>query len=694
MNKNIVLKTLLLSTLLAPCAYGMKKDAKKDLRKRKSFFIYPGSKDVFYLAANGNLKGVKFLIEEVNPANLEAKTPFKETLLHLAARHNQIEIVKYLLTKKVDINAKNKNNETPLFLAVKAGNKTITKLLIKAGANVILKNKKNKTPLHFATEKNNARLIRILLVSIKNKNLLKEYLEQTNSKGLNALHTAAYNGKEEALKLLIKYGADIEAKTVEKEKKIKKKKIKIEDSPSCENTCCDDLSCNCYEVESFLCEETPLILASIRGHVNIVKFLLSKGANVNAKDICGWTALHSTPYEYIAKILLDNKANIETKNKAGQTPIFTANNTNIVKLLLKNGAKINIKDNNNNHTPLLEAVAQGNLKITEILIKNGANIEVENSNSYNALLLACEGFPINPRIAKLLIQKGIGFTVLEKNYYDIISKSPAKTYSLDHCQLGDEQIINVLKKYTRYEKQFKLAMEKLISPSKIKSFLKHLTTERMLKVLLVFIKENFDFIQKEKPVIFTKISPFIQEYSKLGKDKLRNEAKEHIEMLLHSKKISLQNKEIILYALSPSTYLKCFDIVTKADKNTLSYIKKLMLSDNVPTHIKKLALPLLLKNSNEKELTKFFASVCFDSLFLTKAIYKKAVKYAIKHNLKDVNNRTVKKAAIILGKLKTITPIIQKVKQDTFGNNAKKTMCFSDSLVTIKFTPRDEKKKK
>src|SRR4051812_2853485 len=53
------------------------------------------------------------------------KDSYNNNLLHLATRHNDVEIVKYLLNNHVDKNQKNKWNDTPMDLAYVSHNKQL-----------------------------------------------------------------------------------------------------------------------------------------------------------------------------------------------------------------------------------------------------------------------------------------------------------------------------------------------------------------------------------------------------------------------------------------------------------------------------------------------------------------------------------------------------------------------------------------
>ena len=74
-------------------------------------------------------------------------------------------------------------------------------------------------------------------------------------------------------------------------------------------------------------KETPLIRASHNGHLNAVKHLISCGANVNAVDLGGSTALHWAAmrgHVEICKALLEAKANKNMLNAQGKAPIDLA----------------------------------------------------------------------------------------------------------------------------------------------------------------------------------------------------------------------------------------------------------------------------------------------------------------------------------------------------------------------------------
>jgi ankyrin repeat protein len=75
----------------------------------------------------------------------------KNTPLHYAIANKKTEIIKVLLKHpKINVKLKNSYNDTPLHLAVEYGLTDIVKLLIEKGAKINETNRENFTPLHIA----------------------------------------------------------------------------------------------------------------------------------------------------------------------------------------------------------------------------------------------------------------------------------------------------------------------------------------------------------------------------------------------------------------------------------------------------------------------------------------------------------------------------------------------------------------
>ena len=94
-------------------------------------------------------------------------------------------------------------------------------------------------------------------------------------------------------------------------------------------------------------DESALMMAAIKGHVDLVKQLIDKDADVNKS---GWAPLHyaaSGAKSLVISMLLEHSAYIDAESPNGSTPLMMAalyGNADCVKILLEAGADPTLKN--------------------------------------------------------------------------------------------------------------------------------------------------------------------------------------------------------------------------------------------------------------------------------------------------------------------------------------------------------------
>ena len=137
---------------------------------------------------------------------------------------------------------------------------------------------------------------------------------------------------------------------------------------------------------------TPLWAAVASGHLDVVKLLIERKADVDARTLTDSTPLRAAAYIGrldIVSCLVENGADVNACNNSEHTPLMIAcynGHMNVVTYLIERGAKMDLQDKKGN-TALHEAIYKDQFKIAKELAALGAS-QLPNIQRLTPLLLA------------------------------------------------------------------------------------------------------------------------------------------------------------------------------------------------------------------------------------------------------------------------------------------------------------------
>jgi cytohesin len=357
---------LMAALLTVPIGFGLTRraraEAASELQEKTSKSWRQAVSDADYIQ-------IKLHLAHGADANAKVKLS-GDIPLHVAVEKGKIETANLLIQKGADVNAKNSTGITPLHIAAQKSDIKMANLLILKGADVNAKNKYGLTPVSRA------------LLSDGGGRRMVELLVSKGAK-VSALHLAAHRGDIDKVRIILEQSTNVD----------------IRDKAG----------------------HTPLFYAASAGQMHVVEFLISKGADVNAKDNRGG----ETPLFYagdagwknVVELLIEKGADINIRGHDGSGALESAawlGRSDVAELLIAKGADVNAKDKSD-YTPLHAAAQMGLVEIVEMLIAKGSNVDAKTGWGETPLRSAIQGGQI--RVVQVLIDKGVD--VNAKNKYGL-----------------------------------------------------------------------------------------------------------------------------------------------------------------------------------------------------------------------------------------------------------------------------------
>jgi ankyrin repeat protein len=321
---------------------------------------------------------------DVNATEADGTTP-----LHWAVYQNDVDLVDRLIKAGANVNAMNEYGSAPLAEAAATGNTAIIEKLLKAGADPESPNADGQTALMVIARTSNLDAANALLKKKANVNAIEKWHGQT------ALMWATAEKQPEMVKLLIKHGADVNARSL-----VNNWQRQVTAEPRAQARPSGGL--------------TPLIYAAREGCLECVRALVKANAKLDMADPESVTPLivAITNFHFdIAKLLIESGASVNKWDWWGRTPLYCAVDLNtiphggrpdrmsldettslqLIQLLLDKGANPNARlklfppyralgpDRGADQlltmdaTPLLRAAKAGDVPVIKLLLAHGAD---------------------------------------------------------------------------------------------------------------------------------------------------------------------------------------------------------------------------------------------------------------------------------------------------------------------------------
>ena len=335
----------------------------------------------------------------------------KRPAIHQATLDGLIEKVERMVKKGTDVNSRDSYGRTPLHIAAAENHNIDMEVLFNLGADIDAQDSQGRTPLMYAAADGKDGAVSLLVANLADVNIQDvdgmralEWARNSGNSDLTSFlrlitekkSSSNKNLKEPDMQYIIEEALSEKGIQKEIEKRIE---IEVQKAMQKETQLKVDVQVtrNGSQVKEFDqgANKIDLIEAARNGSIADCRQLLSKGADINATDNTGQTAVMiaaMTDQINLTKFLIERGADVNRSSNSGLTALHYAaleNHYEIAYLLLEGDAKVDATmrysstDGSNGKkaklweyigaTPLLIGVESGNLEVVALLIKAGAN---------------------------------------------------------------------------------------------------------------------------------------------------------------------------------------------------------------------------------------------------------------------------------------------------------------------------------
>uniref|UniRef100_A0A673H037 Transient receptor potential cation channel subfamily A member 1-like n=1 Tax=Sinocyclocheilus rhinocerous TaxID=307959 RepID=A0A673H037_9TELE len=324
-----------------------------------------------FACTQGALEAVKIMLSSYNKVEdiINITDGANQTPLHRSLLiHCHLDLI--CLGKEAEIDCIDCKGLSPMLMASRCGAWKTVAFLLSIGADFRIKDKVGRNFLHFVVLQPKG--LKNLPETVLQSNAVKEMLSGEDVEGCTPLHYACKLGIHDSVKNMLGLNIFVGQKSREK-----KSALHFAAEYGRTNTCkrlletlTDSKMLNDWDEKGL----TPLHLASMAGHTQVVELLLRSGALFQS-DYKGWSCLHHAAaegYTQTMKILLAaNVKLLDETNEDGNTALHIAaqaGHVGAVLLLLDRGAEITL--NNADNSFLHEAVRNEKKDVVNAVIES------------------------------------------------------------------------------------------------------------------------------------------------------------------------------------------------------------------------------------------------------------------------------------------------------------------------------------